>query len=210
MFTGLVQAKGRIAQVTPLGSSGAAGVRIIVDALGLVPRTIAVGDSIAVNGVCLTATRVEGMQFHADVSQETLARTTGLDRCDAVNLEAALALGDVLGGHLLAGHVDGVGTVVRLTPVGESVEMVLRAPRSLAPYLAPKGSVAVDGVSLTINRVQDLDAGADRACEISINLIPHTLDATNLRARDAGARVNLEADLIARYVVRALEARSSG
>jgi riboflavin synthase len=205
MFTGLIQATGAITAVTRAQS----GVRIVVEAQGLAPRRIAIGDSVAVNGVCLTATYVDDNRFHADVSQETLSKTSGLDRCEPVNLETALAMGDALGGHLLAGHVDCVGTIVRMTPAGESVELVVRAPHVLAPYLAPKGSVAVDGVSLTINRVQDLGPGTDDACEMSINLIPHTIAATTFRLRTAGARVNLEADLIARYVVRALEARSS-
>jgi riboflavin synthase len=205
MFTGLVQATGEIVEVTKAQS----GVRIAIEARGLAPRKIAVGDSIAVNGVCLTATGVQGTQFHADVSLETLSKTTGLDRREIVNLETALALGDALGGHLLAGHVDGVGTIARMAPVGESIELVVQAPRALAPYLAPTGSVAVDGVSLTVNRVRDLGPQDDGACEISINLIPHTIEVTTFRNRAAGARVNLEADLIARYVVRALEASSA-
>ena len=171
-------------------------------------QPIAVGDSIAVSGVCLTATGVAGGQFGADVSQETLSRTCGLDRCRAVNLETALGLGDKLGGHLVSGHVDGIGAVLRCVPVGESVELVVLAPADLARFLAVKGSVCVDGVSLTINRVQD-QRGADGqgppGCEISINLIPHTIAATTLRDLVPGSRVNLEIDLIARYVGRMLE-----
>jgi riboflavin synthase len=197
MFTGLVQAVGAIVSVRTLE----AGVHIEVDAQALAPRDIAVGESIAVNGVCLTATAVTGRQFGADVSRETLSKSAGLDRCHPVNLETSLALGDKLGGHLVAGHVDAVGTVVRCLPLGESVELVVLAPRALARFLAPKGSLAVDGVSLTINRVADGAAG----CEVSINLIPHTLAATTLQILAAQARVNLEVDLIARYVARMLE-----
>jgi len=197
MFTGLVQAVGAIVSVRTL----AAGVHIEVDAQALAPRDIAIGDSIAVNGVCLTATAVAGRRFGADVSRETLSKTAGLDHCHAVNLETSLALGDRLGGHLVAGHVDGVGTVVRCQPMGESVELAVLAPPALARFLAPKGSLAVDGVSLTINCVVDAAAG----CEVSINLIPHTLTATTFQYLAARSRVNLEVDLIARYVARMLE-----
>lgn len=211
MFTGLVQAVGAIVSVRPLEG----GLHIDVQAESLAPRTIATGDSIAVNGVCLTATDLRGWRFGADVSQETLSKTTGLDFCHAVNLETSLAVGEKLGGHLVAGHVDGVGTVLRCAPVAESVELVVLAPAALARYLAPKGSVAVNGVSLTVNRVRDLGglsaapaqlgAGAVIGCEISVNLVPHTLAATTLRDLTAGSRVNLEADLIARYVARMLD-----
>jgi riboflavin synthase len=191
---------GRIVAVEPLE----AGVHIEIDAQALAPRPIAVGDSIAVSGVCLTATRVAGGRFGADVSHESLSRTCGLDRCHAVNLETALALGDKLGGHLVSGHVDGIGTVLRCAPAGESVELAVAAPAELARFLAVKGSVCVDGVSLTINRVHD--RGAAQGCEISINLIPHTIAATTLNELVPGSTVNLEIDLIARYVGRMLEA----
>lgn len=197
MFTGLVQAVGSVVAVRPREE----GVRIEVDAAGLALDGMAVGDSIAVNGACLTVVALQGTCFAADVSRESLARTCGLDRPGPVNLEAALALGDRLGGHLVAGHVDDIGRVVRLVPDGGSVELVLSAPGSLAPYLAPKGSVAVNGVSLTVNRVQDAPAPAS-GCEFSINLIPHTLAATTLHTLRAGDPVNLEADLVARYVAR--------
>ncbi len=199
MFTGLVQSMGRIVSVQPLSSAPDAGVRIEVDAAGLAPRPIALGDSIAVNGVCLTVVDRRGDIFAADVSRETLSKTAGLDASGAVNLETALALGDKLGGHLMAGHVDGVGEVIRMAPAGESTEVVVGVPAGLAIYMAPKGSVAVNGVSLTINRVTDRDG----ACEISINLIPHTIAATTFALLVPGARVNIEADLLARYVVRA-------
>jgi riboflavin synthase len=205
MFTGLIQATGRILRVSRLQT----GVHIEVDAQGLAPRPLAVGDSIAVNGVCLTATDLAGHVFGADVSLETLSRTTGLDRSAAdsgrvVNLETSLALGDALGGHLVSGHVDGIGSVVARRAIGESTELVLRAPAALARYLAVKGSVAVDGVSLTINSVHDGSDGQG-ACDLSLNLIPHTVAATGFRDAAAGDRVNLEIDLIARYVARMME-----
>jgi riboflavin synthase len=203
MFTGLVQATGAIVSVARL----AAGVHIEIDARGLAPRALAVGDSIAVSGVCLTATAVAGGQFGADVSHETLSRTCGLDRCRPVNLETSLALGDKLGGHLVSGHVDGIGAVLRCAPAGESVELVVLAPAELARFLAVKGSVCVDGVSLTVNTVRDHEgAGEAPGCEISINLIPHTGAATTLKDLTPGSAVNLEIDLIARYVGRMLEA----
>jgi len=205
MFTGLVQGVGRIVSVTPLE----AGVHVDIDARALAPRPIAVGDSIAVSGVCLTATAVDGGMFGADVSAETLSLTCGLDRCRAVNLETSLALGDKLGGHLVSGHVDGIGTVLRCAPLGESVELVLLAPPAMARFVAVKGSVCVDGVSLTVNRVVDHGAASAsglQGCEFSINLIPHTVAATTLGELAAGAPVNLEIDLIARYVGRMLEA----
>jgi riboflavin synthase len=202
VFTGLVQGVGRIVSVRP----AQAGVRIEIDAQVLAPRVIHVGDSIAVNGVCLTATQVEGRRFAADVSRETLSGTCGLDAPGGVNLECSLAMGEAIGGHLVAGHVDGVGEVVGWAQVGESIELTVRAPASLARYLAPKGSLAVNGVSLTVNRVRDL-RGAAPGCDASINLIPHTLAATTLGALNEGSRVNLEADLIARYVQRMLEAK---
>ncbi len=190
---------GRIVSVQPLSSAPDAGVRIEVDAAGLAPRPIALGDSIAVSGVCLTVVDLRGGIFAADVSRESLSKTAGLDAPGAVNLETALALGDKLGGHLMAGHVDGVGEIVRMAPAGESTELVVGVPADLAIYMAPKGSVAVNGVSLTINRVTDRDG----VCEISINLIPHTIAATTFALLASGARVNIEADLLARYVVRA-------
>jgi riboflavin synthase len=209
MFTGLIQATGTLVAARRL----ATGIHIEVDAQGLRPRPIAVGDSIAVNGVCLTATDVAGYRFGADVSLETLSKTTGLDAAldpagasgsGVVNLETALALGDKLGGHLVSGHVDGVGTVVGCAPAGESLALVVRAPAALARYLAVKGSLAVDGVSLTINRVDD-GADAAGACDVHINLIPHTVAATGFRDLAPGRRVNLEIDLIARYVARMME-----
>lgn len=195
---------GSIVAVRPLAS----GVHIEIDAAALRPRKIALGDSIAVNGVCLTATSVQDMRFGADVSAETLSKTCGLDTVGAVNLETSLALGDTIGGHLVSGHVDGVGEVLRRMPVGESLEFAVLAPAALAKFLAVKGSVAVDGVSLTINKVLDCAVAAP-SCEISINLIPHTLAVTTLGARGPGAHVNLEVDMIARYVARVVSCRCS-
>jgi riboflavin synthase len=208
MFTGLVQATGAIVSVVRRDG----GVHIDIDAAGLAPRPIRVGDSIAVSGVCLTATAVTGGRFSADVSDETLSKTCGLDRCRAVNLETSLALGDTLGGHLVSGHVDGIGAVRRCDRAGESVELVILAPPPLARFLAVKGSVCIDGVSLTVNRVHDhRDAapGAVHGCEFSINLIPHTLAVTTLKDLAPGSSVNLEIDLIARYVGRMLEASTA-
>jgi len=194
MFTGLVQAVGRIEQV----ERRERGLHLVVQAAPIDSSSLHVGDSVSVAGCCLTATSVQGTRFQVDVSEETLARTVNLDRCGDVNLELSLALGDRIGGHLVSGHVDAVGTVVHLAPVGESSELVVRAPRSLAAYLAVKGSLAVDGVSLTINRVEDSDDG----CQVSINLIPHTQAVTTLGQLAAGRRVNLEVDLLARYAER--------
>jgi riboflavin synthase len=198
MFTGLVQGIARVVEVVPLAPDG--GVRLTVDASAVPAFQARIGDSIALNGACMTVTALDGARFAVDVSKESLSKTAGLDAPGDVNVETSLALGDVLGGHLVAGHVDGVGEVVRLTPVGESWELVVRAPRSLAKYVATKGSIAVNGVSLTVNRVDDTPAG----CEFSINVIPHTHRVTTLGRLAAGARVNLEADLVARYVERML------
>jgi len=198
MFTGLVQGVARIERVQPI--AGGRGVQIWVDAGDVAGFAAQPGDSIALNGACMTATQVEGRRFSADVSAESLARTAGLDAPGTVNVETSLRLGDAIGGHLVAGHVDGVGRVMRLAPAGESRELVIAAPRELAKYFAVKGSVAVDGVSLTVNRVADTADG----CELSLNIIPHTLAHTTLGRLAAGARVNLEVDLIARYVERML------
>lgn len=204
MFTGLVQGVGRVVDVQRLAADG--GVRLSIDG-GAVPGfRPSVGDSIALNGACMTATSVDGPRFTVDVSKESLSKTAGLDGTGDVNIETSMALGDTLGGHLVAGHVDGVGEVVRFAPVHESWELVVRAPRELAKYFAYKGSVAVNGVSLTVNRVADTPQG----CELSINIIPHTYEVTTLRSLRAGSRVNLEADLIARYVERMLSLQRNG
>jgi riboflavin synthase len=202
MFTGIVAAVGSIQTLTPLGANADAGVRLAIDAGGLPLADVAIGDSIAINGACMTVVAKTDTRFEVDVSRESLNRTAGLDAPGEVNLEKALTLADRLGGHLVSGHVDGLGTVRRFEPVGESWELLVEAPRELAKYLAYKGSIVVNGVSLTVNRVEDTAAG----CEFSINLIPHTIQVTTLKHLKAGSRVNLEIDLIARYVERMLSA----
>lgn len=201
MFTGIVAAVGRIERVESLGEG--AGVRLTVDAGALDLGDVAVGDSIAIQGACMTAVEVAADRFSVEVSLESLARTVGLDAPAPVNLEKALRLSDRLGGHLVSGHVDGIGEVTVFEPVGESWRLDLRIPAELSKYLAYKGSLTVDGTSLTVNRVTDLPDGR---CDASINLIPHTLASTTLSRLAAGARVNLEIDLIARYVERMLPA----
>jgi len=203
MFTGIVAALGRIEKIESLGAqqgSDEAGVRLVIDAGALDLSDVVVGDSIAIQGACMTAVQVDGRRFSVDVSRESLSKTAGLDRSGEVNLEKALRLADRLGGHLVSGHVDGLGTVVAFDPVGESWRLVLRAPAALAKYLAYKGSITVNGVSLTVNRVTDVPDGA----EFEINLIPHTIEVTTLQALKPGDAVNLEVDLIARYVERML------
>lgn len=194
MFSGIIAATGKISRIQPL----AQGLSLTIEAGRLDLSDVALGDSIACNGVCLTVVAIDGERFGVDVSRETLDCTVGLDGLNEVNLEKALRLADRLGGHLVSGHVDGVGEVLNFAPAGESYELVIRAPQDLAKFIARKGSVTVDGVSLTTNDV----AGA----EFSINLIPHTLEMTTLKALKAGSRVNLEVDLIARYCERLLTA----
>ncbi len=190
MFTGIIHAVGKIERVESL----AQGVCLTIDAGALDMRDVAIGDSIAANGVCLTVTAKTNQGYQVDVSRETLNCSVGLDAPGAVNLEKALRLGDALGGHLVSGHVDGVGTVVAFDAAGECYTLSIRAPMVLAKYLATKGSVSVDGVSLTINTVaQDV---------FSINLIPHTLQETTFNQLKPGGQVNLEVDLLARYVER--------
>jgi riboflavin synthase len=199
MFTGIVQSVGRIASVTPRTE----GVRLAVDAGIFAEGDIAVGDSVALNGCCLTVVAIDGPTLRFDVSAETLRCTAGLDARGAVNLEKALRLSDRLGGHLMSGHVDGVGVVEQVSAVAEegSVLLDVAAPGELARFVAPKGSIAVDGVSLTVNAVDGR--------RFSVNLIPHTLAVTTLAALRAGARVNLEVDLIARYLERLRQASSN-
>lgn len=192
MFTGIVAARGRITHSQPLEQ----GLRLTIDAGDLDLGDVGLGDSIACNGVCLTVVERTEHSFKVDVSRETLDCTVGLDAPDELNLEKALRLADRLGGHLVSGHVDGVGHVLKFERIGESHELVIRAPAGLAKYVAPKGSIAVNGVSLTTNRVD--------AEDFSINLIPHTVAVTTLGRLKAGSRVNLEVDLIARYVERML------
>jgi riboflavin synthase len=197
MFTGIVQMVGRIAAASPHGD----GVRIAVDTGLGTSGDVAIGDSVAVRGCCLTVVATEGATLTFDVSGETLRCTTGLDGPGDVNLELALRLGDRLGGHLVTGHVDGLGVVRAFAPVPAdrhgSWRLDVDAPPDLARFIAAKGSVAIDGVSLTVNAV----AGA----RFSVNLIPHTLAATTLKSLAEGDPVNLEIDLIARYVARLQE-----
>jgi riboflavin synthase len=207
MFTGIVAAVGTIKQVTPLAGGLDAGVRLDIDAGGLPLGDVALGDSISINGACMTVVEKNGNQFAVDVSRESLNRTAGLDSTGEVNLEKALTLAERLGGHLVSGHVDGLGLVHRFEPVGESFELVVDAPHDLGKFLAYKGSVVVNGVSLTVNRVEDLEANGAKVCRFSINLIPHTIAVTTLKHLRAGAKVNLEIDLIARYVERMLSAK---
>ncbi|MFA7438961.1 riboflavin synthase [Castellaniella sp.] len=198
MFTGIITAIGRIDQVAPLGDSADAGVRLRIQAGGLPLDRTRVGDSIAVQGACMTVVALHPDAFEVDVSRESLDRTCGLDAEGEVNLEHALRMGDSLDGHLVSGHVDGVGRVTCLDAVGESLDLRIIVPAHLSRYLAYKGSITVNGVSLTINRVDDQEEGT----EISINLIPHTVQVTTLRNVQVGSSVNLEIDLIARYVER--------
>ncbi len=196
MFTGIITATGKITRVQPLED----GVRLTVSAPQLGLKNVAIGDSIAHQGVCLTVIAKKGSSYQIDVSRETLNCTVGLDSEGAeVNLEKAMRLSDFIGGHLVSGHVDGVGEVEKFEPVGESHELVIKAPKELAKYIARKGSVTVDGVSLTTNRV--------KGRRFSINLIPHTVAVTTLKRLQPGSKVNLEVDLIARYVERMLAAQ---
>ncbi|MVW73341.1 MULTISPECIES: riboflavin synthase [unclassified Bordetella] len=205
MFTGLVAAVGRISHLEPLGDDKQGGVRLTIDAGDLDLRDVSIGDSIAVQGACMTVVALQAQQFQVDVSRESLNLTVGLDRTGEVNLEKSLRVGDQIGGHLVSGHVDGMGEVVSFEPVGESRELVIRVPAHLARFMAYKGSITVNGISLTVNRVIDLDAG----CNISINIIPHTQLVTTLRNVRAGDRVNLEVDTIARYVERMLGSKTA-
>jgi riboflavin synthase len=190
MFTGIVEATGSIHSSTPTGK----GARIEVAAGGLDMSDVRIGDSIAVDGCCLTVIEKTGAGFMVDVSQETLTCTAGFAVGKAVNLEKALRLSDRLGGHLVSGHVDGVGEVTRFEQIGESWLLEARVPGELARYIARKGSITISGVSLTVNHVD-----GDR---FDVNLIPHTLEVTNLKGLRTGASVNLEVDLIARYLER--------
>lgn len=192
MFTGIVAAVGKITQIAPLPK----GVRLKIETTDLPMADTQLGDSICVNGVCLTAVSLAEGAFEADVSRETLDCTVGLDQCQEVNLEKSLTLKDRLGGHLVSGHVDGVGEVLRFDPIGESWFLEIRSPVDLARYIARKGSITVNGVSLTVNHVNgDI---------FDINIIPHTREVTTFRHLHAGDRVNLEIDLIARYCERIL------
>lgn len=190
MFTGIIEAVGRVRE----SAASAGGVRIVVDTGALDLGDVKAGDSIAVNGVCLTVVSMADARLDFDVSRETLRCTVGFAQGTAVNLEKSLRLADRLGGHLVGGHVDGIGRVVRSDAAGDNRRIMIEAPHELARYIARKGSVAVNGVSLTVNAVD--------GARFEVNLIPHTLAATNLGELAAGARVNIEADTLARYAER--------
>ncbi len=193
MFTGIIQTIGQIEHVSALGDD----VKLNIGCAGLDMQDVNIGDSIAVNGVCLTAVSFSESHFEAHVSKETLSVTVGLAAENAVNLEKALRLSDRLGGHLVSGHVDGVGEVVLFEPLGDCWKLDIRAPHAISKYIAVKGSICVNGVSLTVNTV----AGD----VFSMNLIPHTLENTTLQFLKAGCKINLEVDQIARYVERMAE-----
>jgi len=194
MFSGIVTAVGRIAAATPSGD----GVRLRIEAAGFGLDDVAIGDSIAIQGVCHTVVAKSGEGFDVDTSRATLSVTTGLEAGRAVNLEKSLRLADRLGGHLVSGHVDGVGEVAAVEDLGGSIRIAVRVPPALSRYVARKGSVAVDGVSLTVNAVE--------GATFEVNVIPHTREATTLGRLRPGGRVNIEVDMIARYAERLLAA----
>ena len=205
MFTGIITGVGRIADLHDLGSSLEHGKRLTLEAPPGYLDDVGLGDSIALNGACMTVTSLDLPRHHftIDISAESLARTTGLAQPGRrINLEKARRAHDRLGGHIVSGHVDGVGTVSRFAQVGESWELRVLAPAELGKYLAYKGSITVNGVSLTVNQVSDGASG----CEFSINLIPHTVQNTALGELTEGSSVNLEIDTVARYVERMLSA----
>ncbi|RYF80259.1 MAG: riboflavin synthase [Comamonadaceae bacterium] len=205
MFTGIITGVGRIAAVHDLGNSSAHGKRLHIQTPTGYLNDVGLGDSIALNGACMTVTSFDpsAHQFTIDISAESLDKTAGLAQTGAtVNLEKALRAHDRLGGHIVSGHVDGIGEVSHFAPLGESWELRILAPAALARFLAYKGSITVNGVSLTVNSVTDLPTGS----EISINLIPHTVQNTALGQLQAGSPVNLEIDTVARYVERMLQA----
>ncbi len=202
MFTGIITGVGRIVATHALGRSLQHGKRLEIAAPAGYLDDVALGDSIALNGACMTVTSIEleHALFRVDISAESLDKTAGLDATGPVNLEKALRAHDRLGGHIVSGHVDGVASVSHFSSLGESWELRLLCPVTLAKYLAYKGSVTVNGVSLTVNAVHDGASG----CEISINLIPHTVQNTALHTLAIGTQVNLEIDTVARYVERML------
>lgn len=203
MFTGIITAVGQIKSTQPKGD----GLHLVVEVPVGYLDDVALGDSIAIQGACMTATNFEGNTFALDISRESLNKTIGLDKTGPVNLEKALRLNDRLGGHLVSGHVDGVGKVTHFSQVANDAYgswlLRIEAPKSLSGFLAYKGSIVVNGVSLTVNQVED----STDACIVDINLIPHTLQSTTLGALKQGDSVNLEVDLIARYVARMLETK---
>lgn len=200
MFTGIIESIGQIKSIQSLGDDQA-GVRLEVHAPTLDFSDVKLGDSIAIQGACMTAVEMREQTFWVDVSRESLNKTVGLSKLGEVNLEKAMRLSDRVGGHLVSGHVDGLGEVVDFSEIGESWHLQIRAPQALACYFAYKGSVTVNGVSLTVNQVDDLPGGD---CDMHINLIPHTVQMTTLKHLKEGSPVNLEIDQIARYCERIL------
>jgi riboflavin synthase len=202
MFTGIVQATGKIATVQPLEGEG---LRVMVVSEHLPLADVNLGDSIAVNGACMTVVAKTERSFKYDISAESLRCTVGLEEPgNEVNLEKAMRFGDRIGGHLVSGHVDGLGEVIKFQQVGESWQLVVQADKSLSRYIAIKGSIVINGVSLTTNNVKEVK---DR-CIFSVNLIPHTIEVTSLKHIKVGDKVNLEIDLIARYLERMLPSSS--
>jgi riboflavin synthase len=201
MFTGIITAVGQITSAQAKGD----GLYLVVEVPAGYLDDVALGDSIAIAGACMTATQFNGNTFSLDISRESLNKTVGLDKVGPVNLEKAMRLNDRLGGHLVSGHVDGVGKVVHFSQVANDAYgswlLRIEAPKDLAPFLAYKGSIVVNGVSLTVNKTED----SPNACVVDINLIPHTLQSTTLGRLKQGDAVNLEVDLIARYVARMLK-----
>jgi riboflavin synthase len=202
MFTGIINGVGLISHIEHLGADASFGKRLTISAPEAYLSDVGLGDSIALNGACMTVTSFDmaASQFTIDISAESLSKTAGLDRLGRINLEKALRAQDRLGGHIVSGHVDGVGMVSHFAMLGESWALRIVCPLVLAKYLATKGSATINGVSLTTNSVTDTPEG----CEISINLIPHTIENTALGELKVGSAVNLEIDLIARYVERML------
>jgi riboflavin synthase len=205
MFTGIITAVGQIKSAQKKGD----GLHLVVQVPEDYLNDVALGDSIAIQGACMTATQLDGNTFALDISRESLNKTVGLDKVGPVNLEKAMRLNDRLGGHLVSGHVDGVGTVAHFAQIAAdqygSWLLRIEAPKALAAFLAYKGSIVVNGVSLTVNQTEDTPS----ACIVDINIIPHTLQNTTLGGLKQGDRVNLEVDLIARYVARMLEVQGS-
>ncbi len=205
MFTGIITAVGEIKSAQTKGD----GLHLVVQVPEGYLNDVALGDSIAIQGACMTATQLDGNAFALDISRESLNKTVGLDKVGPVNLEKALRLNDRLGGHLVSGHVDGVGRVAHFAQIVAdqygSWLLRIEAPRALAPFLAYKGSIVVNGVSLTVNQTEDTNT----SCIADINIIPHTLENTTLGGLRQGDQVNLEIDLIARYVARMLEVQDS-
>lgn len=206
MFTGIVTGVGEIVAASPLDAHNEqAGLRLRIQANNFSLDGVRLGDSIAIQGACMTVVELSSDSFNVDISRESLNRTAGLSRPGRVNLERSLKLGDSLDGHLVSGHVDGLGTVVRFAPVGESWDLHIDVPENLAKFMAYKGSVVVNGVSLTVNQVDDHAHG----CRIRINLIPHTVEQTTLGGLAPNDPVNLEVDMIARYCERMLSYRNA-